>query len=87
LCDVVAFVSVLAVGLVFLTDQDEEQPTWVQEIFEGTLTNQTTCLRCENVSSRSEKFLDLSLDIENNSSVTRCLRHFSKKEILNGQDK
>ncbi|GMM38554.1 putative ubiquitin-specific protease [Saccharomycopsis crataegensis] len=52
------------------------------ELFEGLLTSQTKCLRCERISSRDEKFLDLSIDTEHNSSVTACLKQFSKKEIL-----
>jgi ubiquitin carboxyl-terminal hydrolase 12/46 len=38
--------------------------TWIQEIFQGTLTNETRCLNCETVSSKDEDFLDLSVDIE-----------------------
>ncbi|KAF7971515.1 hypothetical protein HWV62_20906 [Athelia sp. TMB] len=34
------------------------------------------------VSSRDESFLDLSIDIEQNSSVTACLRQFSAKEQI-----
>jgi ubiquitin carboxyl-terminal hydrolase 9/13 len=34
------------------------------------------------VSSRDEMFLDLSIDIEQNSSVTACLRQFSASEML-----
>lgn len=34
------------------------------------------------VSSRDETFLDLSIDIEQNSSVTACLRQFSASEML-----
>ena len=48
--------------------------TWIHDIFEGTLTNETKCLCCETVRTREESFLDLSLDIEQNSSVTSCLR-------------
>jgi len=36
----------------------------------------------EKVSSRDESFLDLSIDIEQNSSVTACLRQFSASEML-----
>ncbi|KAI6136191.1 hypothetical protein F5141DRAFT_1288016 [Pisolithus sp. B1] len=56
--------------------------TFVHQIFEGTLTSETRCLTCENVSSRDESFLDLSIDIEQNSSVTACLRQFSASEML-----
>ncbi|CAG8521231.1 19777_t:CDS:10 [Dentiscutata erythropus] len=56
--------------------------TWVHQLFEGTLTNETKCLTCETVTSRDESFLDLSIDIEQNSSVTSCLRQFSASEML-----
>ncbi|CAG8592846.1 1418_t:CDS:10 [Diversispora eburnea] len=56
--------------------------TWVHQLFEGTLTNETKCLTCETVTSRDESFLDLSIDIEPNSSVTSCLRQFSASEML-----
>jgi ubiquitin carboxyl-terminal hydrolase 9/13 len=55
---------------------------WVHELFEGTLTSETRCLTCENVSQRDEAFLDLSVDLEQHSSVTSCLRKFSEEEML-----
>lgn len=39
------------------------------------------------VSSRDESFLDLSIDIEQNSSVTACLRQFSASEMLCQKEK
>ncbi|KAL5494820.1 hypothetical protein ACEPAI_282 [Sanghuangporus weigelae] len=54
----------------------------VHDLFEGVLTSETRCLTCETVSSRDEAFLDLSIDIEQNSSVTACLRQFSASEML-----
>lgn len=54
---------------------------------QGTLTNETRCLRCETITARDETFLDLSLDIEQNSSITSCLRNFSSTETLNAEDK
>lgn len=51
-------------------------------LFEGQLVSQTKCLRCERISSRDEKFIDLSIDLENNSSVTACLKQFSSNELL-----
>lgn len=41
-----------------------------------------TSLTVVKVSSRDEAFLDLSIDIEQNSSVTACLRQFSASEML-----
>ncbi|CAG8445930.1 10186_t:CDS:10 [Rhizophagus irregularis] len=61
--------------------------TWVHKLFEGTLTNETKCLTCETITSRDDPFLDLSIDIEQNSSVTSCLRQFSASEMLVHQDK
>ncbi|CAL9127240.1 unnamed protein product [Musa textilis] len=61
--------------------------TWVHRNFQGILTNETRCLRCETVTARDETFLDLSLDIEQNSSITSCLKNFSSTETLNAEDK
>lgn len=60
---------------------------WVHEIFEGTLTSETKCLTCENVSQRDEPFLDLSVDLDAHSSVTACLKRFSQEEMLREKDK
>ncbi|XP_070554291.1 ubiquitin carboxyl-terminal hydrolase 12 [Ptychodera flava] len=57
-------------------------PTWVHDIFQGTLTNETRCLCCETVSSKDEDFLDLSVDVDQNTSITHCLRGFSSTETL-----
>ncbi|CCU76114.1 ubiquitin carboxyl-terminal hydrolase [Blumeria hordei DH14] len=55
---------------------------WVHEIFEGVLTSEIKCLTCETTTQRDETFLDLSIDLENHSSVTSCLRQFSAEEML-----
>ncbi|KAI8341107.1 hypothetical protein BC941DRAFT_415866 [Chlamydoabsidia padenii] len=58
------------------------QTTWVHQLFEGVFSNETKCLTCETVTSRDESFMDLSIDVEMNSSVTSCLRQFSASETL-----
>lgn len=55
---------------------------WIHNLFEGLLTSETKCLTCETVSRRDEKFLDLSIDLERNSSITSCLQQFSASEML-----
>ena len=55
---------------------------WVQELISGTLLSETKCLTCENSSHRDEPFLDLSIDLEQHSSVTSCLQNFSAPEML-----
>ena len=61
----------------------QPSPTkWLRDLFEGTLTSETRCLTCENVSQRDEPFLDLSVDLDQHTSVTSCLRRFSEEEML-----
>ena len=60
---------------------------WINELFQGLFTSETKCLNCECITSRDETFIDLSLDIESNSSLSSCLREFSKSELLNQKDK
>lgn len=55
---------------------------WVHDIFEGVLTSETKCLTCETTSQRDETFLDLSIDLEEHTSVTSCLGKFSAEEML-----
>ena len=55
---------------------------WVHDIFEGLITSETKCLACETTSQRDETFLDLSIDLEEHSSVTSCLKNFSAEEML-----
>ncbi|XP_054721434.1 ubiquitin carboxyl-terminal hydrolase 46-like isoform X2 [Uloborus diversus] len=65
----------------------KSEPTWVHDIFQGTLTNETRCLNCETVSSKDEDFLDLSVDVNQNTSITHCLRGFSNTETLCSEHK
>lgn len=55
---------------------------WVHDIFEGKMVSETRCLTCETTSQRDEPFVDLSIDLEKNSSVTSCLQKFSAEEML-----
>ncbi|KAL0476476.1 UBP4 [Acrasis kona] len=67
--------------------QGKAKQTWVHDIFEGKMTNETRCICCEHVSSREESFFDLSVDICQNSSLTQCLNNFSSMETLRGNNK
>uniref|UniRef100_A0A7E4V283 ubiquitinyl hydrolase 1 n=1 Tax=Panagrellus redivivus TaxID=6233 RepID=A0A7E4V283_PANRE len=69
------------------SENGETPKTWIHEIFQGTLTNETRCLNCETVSSKDEDFLDLSVDVQPNVSITYCLRDFSNMETLCGDQK
>ena len=61
--------------------------SFVSDIFQGVLASETRCLHCETVTARDETFFDLSIDIEDNQSVSSCLRNFSAREKLKGADK
>lgn len=63
------------------------EPTWVHEIFQGTLTSETRCLNCETVSSKDEHFFDLQVDVDQNTSITHCLKCFSDTETLCNDNK
>lgn len=62
--------------------QAKKRSGWIHNIFEGRLTSETRCLTCETVSRRDEPFLDLSIDMEKDLSITACLQNFSASEML-----
>ena len=61
--------------------------TWVDDIFRGKLVTETKCVWCENITRREEPFYDLSLEIEENSSLSACLSRFSSEEVLKHDEK
>ncbi|TXT12828.1 hypothetical protein VHUM_01229 [Vanrija humicola] len=65
-----------------VTDIKEMGKSFIHSLFHGVLVNETRCLNCETTSTREESFLDLSIDIEQHSSLTACLRQFSHSEML-----
>lgn len=63
------------------------QRTYIHHLFQGILTNETRCLSCETITNRDEEFLDLSINVEHNTSVASSLRLFSEREMLSGRNK
>lgn len=61
--------------------------TFVHDLFEGQTSSETRCLCCETVTCRVEPFFVLSVEIEQNSSLTACLGNFSSTELLEKRDK
>ena len=49
---------------------------WLNQLFQGKFINETKCLQCETVTSREENFYEIPLEIEQNCSLTSCLRRF-----------
>ena len=48
---------------------------------------QTICLCCESTTNREELFMDLSLDVVQNTSLIFSLNSFTRPERLNGVNK
>lgn len=69
------------------SSSSSSEPTWVHEIFQGVLTSETRCLNCETISSKDENFFDLQVDVDQNTSITHCLRCFSNTETLCSDNK
>jgi ubiquitin carboxyl-terminal hydrolase 12/46 len=67
----------------------EKKPirTFLHNLFEGEFTTETRCITCEISSQRTEKFLELSLDVVQNTSLSHCLHRFSEPETLRGNNK
>lgn len=61
--------------------------SWIEDLFAGKSITQTTCLYCEARTSREEMYMDLSLDVVQNTSLVASIRSFTKPERLFGADK
>lgn len=68
-------------------NNSNEPPTWVHEIFQGILTSETRCLNCETTNCKDENFFDLQVDVDQNTSITHCLKCFSNTETLCSDNK
>ena len=47
----------------------------------------TKCLNCENVTEMGETYFHLSVTVEQNTSLTHCLKKYIGKELLRNKDK
>lgn len=79
--------NALGAGLVNQSGYQSPGTGWVHDIFEGVLTSEVKCLTCEKASQKEEVFLDLSIELEEHTSVTSCLRKFSAEEMMCEQNK
>jgi ubiquitin carboxyl-terminal hydrolase 12/46 len=61
--------------------------SWVEKIFGGKFITQTVCLCCESNTNREELFMDLSLDVVQNTSLLFSLTSFTRPERLSGANK
>lgn len=53
--------------------------TLISDIFEGKQSSSIKCLNCEKVTERTETYLNLSVDVEQNTSLAYCLKKYISK--------
>lgn len=58
----------------------ETRLSYIERLFQGCSVNSIKCLECENVSARSENFLDLSLTIEKGQNLLWSIAQFASSE-------
>ena len=61
--------------------------SFISDNFRGELSNKVTCITCETTTKRKETFMNLSLDLEKNTSLIYCMQRFATKELLNQDNK
>ncbi|OMJ81023.1 hypothetical protein SteCoe_18584 [Stentor coeruleus] len=70
--------------------KENNQIKFIQNMYEGKYADYVNCLACGNESTREDKFLDLSLTINNkfeniyNDSVEKAIKNYVKPENLSG---
>uniref|UniRef100_A0A672HST8 Ubiquitin carboxyl-terminal hydrolase n=1 Tax=Salarias fasciatus TaxID=181472 RepID=A0A672HST8_SALFA len=67
-------------------DSDKPETSSIHQIFGGCLRSRVNCLNCNATSDNFEPFLDIALDIEGVSSVSKALERFVTPEELSGEN-
>ncbi|KAI8462774.1 MAG: hypothetical protein J3K34DRAFT_372984 [Monoraphidium minutum] len=75
------------VGLKQKPSQELATTTFVHRIFGGRLRSQIKCEGVDYESSTYDPFLDLSLEINQASTLQRALQHFTAAEVLDGDNR
>ncbi|KAL5699328.1 ubiquitinyl hydrolase 1 [Ranunculus cassubicifolius] len=64
-----------------------QETTLIQYIFAGHLKSQVKCLKCNKISYRHEKMLDLTVEIHGDAeSLEECMDQFTAEESLDGEN-
>lgn len=64
---------------------EKTQQTWVHEIFQGTLTNETRCLNCEAVSGGRSKMEAVNGEMNGPESSNGCRAVLVSRHYCNGK--
>jgi ubiquitin carboxyl-terminal hydrolase 12/46 len=65
----------------------EDEKSWVEKIFGGTIQCKMTCILCERISIVDQNVLDISVETIENSTLSDCLLHATNQEYMQGIDK
>ena len=66
---------------------NNQKDTFISNLFHGEQYSITKCLNCEYNFKRKESYNNLAVDIEQNVSLTYCLKKYIKKEVMKNKDK
>ncbi|CAN4105248.1 unnamed protein product [Withania somnifera] len=61
------------------------ETTPIKHIFYGHLQSQVTCSKCNNLSTRVENMMDLTVEVHG-ESLEKCLDKFTAKECMDGEN-
>ncbi|CCD25235.1 uncharacterized protein NDAI_0E04180 [Naumovozyma dairenensis CBS 421] len=67
-----------------------QDDNFINESFQGILTNRIKCLSCDNVTSRDEPFLDFPIEVQEHkefTDISTILKSYHQKEMLGGHNK
>eukprot|EP00435_Cladocopium_sp_Y103_P047375 s675_g13.t3 len=64
-----------------------QQTTSICQLFGGFLRSQVLCLKCKHPSNTFDPFMDISLEVNNASTLEKALDAFTKSEQLRGANK
>ena len=62
-------------------------PSFVHQLYCGTLVDYVTCLQCRHGRQRLDEFMDLSLDVAECDSLEQALGKFVQSETLTGDNR
>ncbi|KAL5474041.1 hypothetical protein EMCRGX_G028614 [Ephydatia muelleri] len=68
-------------------DAFSKATTVIHQIFGGFHRSRVVCLECKKVSDTYDPLLDISLDINFSSTLTKALQHSTKADLLSGNNR
>lgn len=71
------------------TDKLESKPTFIEDLFKGSLCNSTKCFTCDTITARDEPFLDFPIEIQEDEEIKiqDILNNYKHRELLTGANK